>query len=182
MPCAADARLASQHKIRLQFHPENPKNTENPTHAWQLLLLNSALPARADGALSKQTLAWLDETLAQDSTPACIALHHHPLPVRSAWIDAHRLKNADDFWQIIRHHTHARLVLCGHVHQAQTLIAPSTHACTLLTCPAASRQFLPKAHDFALDTAPIGLRIIRLTARDFTSEIWRVADGVISVE
>lgn len=138
---------------------------------WQLLCLDSTLPAYTHGHLSDDSLAWLDYTLNRHQMPAIIAMHHQPLPVLSAWIDSYKLDNADDFWQILEHQKHARAIVCGHVHQAHTI----THKhSTLYTCPAISRQFKPFAPQFALDNQASGFRLFKLTGTHLHSQIIRL--------
>ncbi|UNU72696.1 metallophosphoesterase [Moraxella nasovis] len=166
LPKAADDRLLSCHKI--DIHLKDAK--------WQLLLLNSAVSAQIHGALLADTLAWLHDVLSHSQINTVIALHHHAVPVESAWIDAHALTNADEFWALIKKHAHVKLVLCGHVHQARAKKAPTDHPCIQLSCPSTNRQFMPKADDFCLDDIAFGYRLIDLMADKFDSRIIRVID------
>lgn len=162
LPITPDQRLIGTH--RLQLDKQN----------WQILSLNTALMGRDDGQICQTHLAWLDDTLTQHQQSTLIALHHHPVAVGSAWIDRLILQNADEFWQIINRHPHASHIICGHVHQAQQIIAPTNHHCTVLTCPATARQFLPFADDFALDKLTAGLRLLQIGQNRLTSNIKRL--------
>lgn len=150
-PIEADTRLLNQHKLTINL-------TQG---AWQLLLLNSAVNGKIHGQLSTESLIWLKNQL-DNQTPTVIAMHHHPIDVGSAWIDAHRLQNHAEFWQIINQHPNVKAILCGHVHQAHTLTAPTKHPCTIYTCPSTDRQFMPYQDDFTLDKQQGGLRILQL--------------------
>lgn len=151
LPICADSRLPNHHAITIAL----------PNHTWQILLINTAQNGRIDGKIHADDLAWLDDNLhAHVST--IIAMHHHPIAVGSAWIDAHQLQNANELWQIINQYPHVQHIICGHVHQAGEHQAPTKHACTLYTCPAVSRQFLPHHDDFALDTLGAGFRLLTL--------------------
>lgn len=153
IPINPDARLLDRHAVMLNFADT----------AWQLLLINSAVNGETHGALPKPTLDWLDQQLTQNPAPTIIAMHHHPLPVRSAWIDAYVLDNQDDFWQIIKKHPHAHTVLCGHVHQVHTIHPLADHPVQLLTCLSTDRQFAPFCDEFRLDDAPAGCRMIHIS-------------------
>ena len=69
-------------------------------------------PARLQGL--RQALA------AHSSQHVLVAMHHHPLPMGSAWLDGVALRDATAFWSIIDTHPGVRGVVCGHVHQAAT--------------------------------------------------------------
>lgn len=152
LPVEFDHRLSDCQQIWLGNH--------------QLLTLNSAVPAHIKGHLHRHQLKWLDDTLSTHPNPAIIALHHHPIRVRSQWIDAHKLDNGDTLLSLLQHHRHAHTIVCGHVHQAHTFSHhySSDHHIQLLTCPATSRQFLPFADDFGLDSKASGFRLITLSS------------------
>ncbi len=150
LPLTPDARLLDCHHHKLD------------TVSWQLLMLNSAISSQTHGAITASALTWLDQTLQQDTSPALIALHHHPLPVGSAWIDALALSNTDDFWKIIDKHPHVQAIVCGHVHQAWQLQPAISHPVKLLTCPSTDRQFAPQIQTFAIDDIAAGFRMIQI--------------------
>lgn len=150
LPLTPDARLLDCHHHSIS------------SVGWQLLMLDSAIGGQTHGAISSSALSWLDRTLSQDASPALIALHHHPLPVGSAWIDAYALSNADAFWAIIDKYPHAKAIICGHVHQAWQLRPALSHPVQLLTCPSTDRQFAPLAQSFAIDEIEAGFRMIQI--------------------
>lgn len=149
LPISADARLIQTHRLVIKF----------ASHQWQLLAVNSALSGQIYGVLTDDVLSFLN-TYLTDDTPTIIALHHHPTPVGSAWIDEYMLTNHHQFWQII--HPQVRAVLSGHVHQAHTITPSNMANCTVYTTPATVRQFLPFNSDFALDTMASGFRLLCL--------------------
>lgn len=177
--------LAGNHDVTLEIGHELPyeqrqffpldKDERLVSHArfdlpnnFQLVCLDSAVSGKEFGRLSPESLAWLDDTLHTHQRPTIIALHHPPITIGSAWIDALRLQNGDELFAILQNHPHAHTVLTGHVHQAHTL----HHAhVQILTAPAVSRQFLPFADEFALDDNPTtgqaGFRLITLPNTTF---------------
>lgn len=130
---------------------------------WRMLLLNSAVNGETHGSLPHSSLEWLEYNLNHHPHPTLIALHHHPVPMRSAWMDAYILDNKEDFWQVISHHSHVQAVLCGHVHQAHDIHPFTHHPVRLLTCPSTDRQFAPFCDKFTLGDAPAGYRLIQLS-------------------
>lgn len=144
--------------------PRLPECQHHLLHSvgWQLFLLDSAISGETHGALLPSALSWLDEALQQHPLPALIAMHHHPLPVGSAWIDAYALHNADQFWAIIDKHPQVKAVVCGHVHQAWQLQPAISHPVQLLTCPSTDRQFAPLLDEFGIDDVAAGFRMIQI--------------------
>lgn len=152
LPIAKDDRLIDTHRLVIDL----------PHATWQLLAVNSALHGHIYGRLDDAQLAFL-KTHLNHAMPTLIALHHHPTPVGSAWIDEHMLQNGDEFWAILNAHTtntaNRPHVLCGHVHQAHIL---QQNGGTLYTCPATSRQFAPHQDEFGIDDVASGFRLLQL--------------------
>ncbi len=150
LPAQRDTRLIDTHRLVIQL----------PNISWQLLAVNSAVHGQIHGMLDVRALDFLANHLQSDM-PTLIAMHHHPSPIGSAWIDAYRLMNADAFWQTLQAHpTHHRPhVLSGHVHQAAILV--QEHG-TLYTCPATSRQFIAHQDTFGIDQVADGFRLLQL--------------------
>ena len=126
---------------------------------WQLLGLNSQSPGEVAGRLDQQELQRLDAALQQPQ-PLLLALHHHPLAVGSAWMDALALQQNEALWSRLDKASQPLVLLCGHVHQA-------AHWCRgaveVYATPATSLQFAPEQAHFSLDLeAPPGLRWIDL--------------------
>ena len=151
LPIMPDKRLLSQHTITIHLDGQ----------LWQIVLLHSPIAGQIAGQLSQSTLAWLKHTLA-NHIPSIIAMHHHPISVGSAWIDAYQLQNDTEFWRIIDQYPNVHSVLCGHVHQVHTIKAPTRHICTVHTCLSTDRQFMPYHDSFMLDNQQGGLRILQL--------------------
>jgi Icc protein len=123
---------------------------------WVILMLNSAKDHEIAGSFSEEELAWLRLQLARYPTRhILVALHHNPLIVDSAWIDASGLSNAADFWAIIREAPQVRLVIHGHIHQEFSAIQ---HGVTVLGCPSTCVQFKPLSHTFTVDLLAPGYR------------------------
>lgn len=150
-PIQTDKRLIDTHHLVIEL----PQNT------WQILSLNSAVSGQIHGRLTDDQLGFL-KTHLSCNLPTIIAMHHHSLPVGSAWIDKHILQNHNEFWQTLSPYRCIKAIICGHVHQVHELITPTPHPATLYTCPATSRQFLPHQDDFMLDSIPGGFRLIHI--------------------
>lgn len=137
--------------------------------SWTLVLLDSVEPGDDGGVLSAGELQRLEETLSGLTTPhALVALHHHPLPMHSRWLDSVPLRNPEPFLAVLDRHVAVRGVLWGHVHQASER---TRNGVRFISSPSTCAQFLPGSSDFRLDTRPPAYRWLHLAE-----------DGTISTE
>jgi Icc protein len=129
---------------------------------WLCILLDSWQINSAGGQLGTEQLRRLDELLAQHkSLHALVCLHHHPVPMRSQWLDQVGLRDADALHNCLTRHSQVRGVVWGHVHQA---LDEYRNGVRFMATPATCAQFLPGSHDFALDDKPPGYRTLELHA------------------
>ncbi|WP_338441518.1 metallophosphoesterase [Synechococcus elongatus IITB4] len=105
---------------------------------WRIIALDSYQPKRVDGWLGAEQLDWLDQRLAEESTPTLLVLHHPPVPIGVDKMDAIGLKDGSKFLELIARYEQVRLVLSGHAHQAFIQCRGTT---TFLGCPATAMQF-----------------------------------------
>ncbi|MBB3142542.1 metallophosphoesterase [Halomonas organivorans] len=143
----------------------------------RLLLLDTQRIGEEAGELGVARLAALDERLAEDTRPTLVAMHHPPVAVGSAWMDALGLRDAAAFWDCLAGHRHVEAVLCGHIHQAFSGHGPaSAGRVPVYGCPSTSDQFLPGSIDFAVDEAAWpGFRVIDLGVGKLETWVERVA-------
>lgn len=129
---------------------------------WALVLLSTYLAGEDAGGLGPERLTALRKSLeAHASQHVLIAMHHHPLPMDSTWLDGVALRDAAAFWDVIDAHRNVRAVVCGHVHQASE---QERNGVRFLSTPSTCAQFLPHSDFFALDERPPGLRWFELHA------------------
>jgi Icc protein len=134
------------------------------THAldgWQFIMLDSYDPGHVGGRLTSHELARLDRALAASPAHAMVCLHHHPVEMKSLWLDGIGLANAEEFWRIIDKHAHVRAVTWGHVHQEYS---GKRGAVRLYATPSTGAQFLPHSDRYAVDSRPPGYRSFALHA------------------
>lgn len=141
---------------------------------WQFLLLNTNVPGQVSGALSLESLKWLEHQLSNIPVhqPTVISMHHPPFWVGSPWLDQSGLNNTVDFFKVIDQYPQVQLVLVGHVHQDFRCMRNEV---TYLSTPSTCIQFMPKSPDFALDDNGPGFRLLWFH-RDgtFDTEVKRV--------
>lgn len=129
---------------------------------WSLVFLSTYLAGEDAGGLGPVRLAGLRKALAAHADQhVLVAMHHHPLPMGSTWLDGVALRDAAAFWEIIDANPQVRVIVCGHVHQASDR---ERGGVKFLSTPSTCAQFLPGSAFFALDERPPGLRWLELHA------------------
>ncbi|MDH3978464.1 MAG: metallophosphoesterase, partial [Gammaproteobacteria bacterium] len=69
---------------------------------WSVILLSSFARGDDGGQLSTEELHRLENLLTEHADlHTLVCLHHHPVPMGSAWLDGVALRNADELMQII---------------------------------------------------------------------------------
>ncbi|WP_041766665.1 3',5'-cyclic-AMP phosphodiesterase [Psychromonas ingrahamii] len=146
---------------------------------WQIILLDSQVEGAPHGFLTEQQLNFLQQALTEyPDKHTLICVHHHVLPVKSAWLDQHILKNNQQFLELIKLHKNVRVVLSGHVHQAGDI---EFNQVRFLTSPSTCLQFKPNSEDFDVDDSAPGYRYLALHKNGtITTKVERVAHGEFS--
>jgi Icc protein len=128
--------------------------------SWSLVLLSTFLAGEDAGGLGPARLHGLRQALAAHAGQhVLVAMHHHPLPMGSAWLDGVALRDAQPFFEIVDAYSSVRAVVCGHVHQESDR---DRNGVRFLSTPSTCAQFLPRSDFFALDNRPPGLRWLKL--------------------
>ena len=129
---------------------------------WRIVLLDSCVPGEVHGQLSAAELARLESALAgAGERHVLVALHHHPIPMGSRWIDAVGLRNPQALFAITDRCAQVRAMVWGHVHQQHD---SRRGAVRMLATPSTCAQFLPHSDRFAIDSAPPAWRCLALHA------------------
>jgi 3',5'-cyclic-AMP phosphodiesterase len=127
---------------------------------WLVVMLDSWLANSAGGELGAQQLAELREVLRNHRNHhILVCLHHHPIAMRSGWLDQVGLSDAAQFMALVHEHSNVRGVLWGHVHQALDSFVQGVR---FMATPATCAQFLPGSQHFAIDNRPPGYRMLEL--------------------
>jgi 3',5'-cyclic-AMP phosphodiesterase len=149
---------------RLGYPPFQVGGEYRTTNGWQVLLLESWFAESGDGEgqLGQRQLARVDSALAADPNPhAFVFVHHPPVPMESAGLDALGLLDAGEFMATMARHPRVRGVAWGHAHQALDVFTPDLR---LMCTPATCMQFAPRQAGFQVDDRPPGYRVIDLRA------------------
>jgi 3',5'-cyclic-AMP phosphodiesterase len=136
---------------------------------WAIVLLDSFIANSDSGRIGAAQLQHLDRTLTQHaSLHVMVCLHHHPIKMRSDWLDTVGLEDATEFHKVIARHKNVRAITWGHVHQSLDMFSNGVR---YMATPAACAQFKPLSSEFAMDDKPPGYRTYEL-----------MADGTIATE
>ncbi|MEY1660960.1 3',5'-cyclic-AMP phosphodiesterase [Isoalcanivorax beigongshangi] len=129
---------------------------------WTFVLLDSSVPDEVPGDLSGADMAFLEQALSAARTAhVMVCLHHHPVPMGSAWLDAQQIADPQGFFALLRRFPAVRAVVWGHVHQA---FEGERDGIKLYSTPSTCVQFKPGSADFALDDCGPGYRWFDLHA------------------
>ncbi len=142
---------------------------------WVIPMLSTWDGDRGGGRLGEEELHRLrDELEASDADHALVCLHHCPIDVGSAWLDAVGLDDGAELLDLVREFPQVRSVLCGHIHQELDTIVNGVR---LIGTPSTCYQFQPGSERFTLDDKPSGYRVLRLFADgSIETRVGRVAD------
>ncbi|GLS90841.1 3',5'-cyclic adenosine monophosphate phosphodiesterase CpdA [Psychromonas marina] len=148
---------------------------------WQIILLDSQVEGVPHGLLSDTQFAVLEKTLKKNPNKhTLICVHHHILPVGSAWLDQHIMKNNHQFLDLIAPFSNVVAVLSGHVHQASDTLQDGVR---FITTPSTCVQFKPNSNDFALDSVAPGYRYLKLKASgEIETVVERIDKDAFSVD
>lgn len=131
---------------------------------WRVIALHTAVAGAVHGELSPEELDWLETALQADAdTAVLIAMHHPPIDIGSAWIDASKTHNGPEFCQLVAQYPRVKAVVAGHVHQA---FCRRIGTIDFMTAPATCFQFKSGSQKFARDHSAPGFRALWL-APDF---------------
>lgn len=127
---------------------------------WQILLLDTHFEGHISGFLSDEELSFLEDKLKSNpEKQTLIFLHHHVLPIESAWLNKIRLKNHQDFLSVIDKYKNVKVVVCGHIHQETYA---TRNDVDFISTPATCWQFLYGSPFFNLEDAMPGYRWFEL--------------------
>jgi len=130
--------------------------------AWLLVLLDSWFAGSNDGEgqLGSGELAALESALAaQPDRHVLVLLHHPPIAMEAAGLDALGLLDAAGLHAVLDRHPQVRGVVFGHAHQSLDVYrGPTRYLCTPSTC----MQFKPRDPGFVTDDRPPGYRVLDL--------------------
>ncbi|MFD0857666.1 phosphodiesterase [Roseovarius aquimarinus] len=101
----------------------------------RLILLDTVDEGQDGGTLCDARLAWLDAALAgAEGRSAVVMLHHPPMEVGFAAMDAIALANRAEFLAVLKRRANTCQIVAGHLHRTVSGAAGGI-ACTILKSP-----------------------------------------------
>lgn len=129
---------------------------------WRVVLLDSTVAGQTGGRLGDDSMAFLEQALSQAAARhVLVCLHHHPVMMRSRWLDTVGLANGPEFTALLRRFPAVRAVAFGHVHQALDAVVDGVR---MIATPSTCSQFKPHSDDFEIDNQPPAWRRLALHA------------------
>ncbi|QJQ95232.1 MULTISPECIES: phosphodiesterase [Halomonadaceae] len=171
--------LPGNHDQQQHMTDIQPLHREVDLGGWRLVLLDTQVSGEPHGELGDEQLLALAERLEGDTRPTLLAMHHPPVKVGCAWLDAIGLADREAFWQSLAPFAHVKAIVCGHIHQAFVGRQPIKGGeVAVYGSPATADQFLGRAREFAIDQASRpGYRVIDLEGDTLTTWVERVTIG-----
>lgn len=127
---------------------------------WQIISLNSQIIHSEMGYLEQSELDFLESCLKENSHfHTLIAVHHHCLPTKSAWLDTMQIENSQAFLNIVTRYSNVRCITTGHIHQEMDKKLGDMR---IFGTPSTCFQFALNSADFNMDRTPPGYRILEL--------------------
>lgn len=128
---------------------------------WSIVLLDSSIQGKVEGEVSAETLASLEQFLNDNNNQhVLVALHHHIIDVKSAWLDALNLRNHHELTGLLENFPNVKAVINGHVHQE---IDAQINGIRYLGTPATCFQFAIQSKNGGIDNRPPAYRHIALS-------------------
>lgn len=175
--------ILGNHDDRAAFH--RVMGTGAPTdapHCWAVdhagyhfVGLDSHVPGKAWGELDASQLEWLRGNLgAHRGQPTFVFVHHHPWPIGVAWMDAMSLRGGDALAALLGDFPDARWIVCGHVHQDQTV---QRGPLTMWTTPSTCFQISPLSQTRHVLPGPPAFRLVTVAGDTVHTRVVQVPEG-----
>lgn len=113
-----DERAAFRQFLLGQPPSAAPVNQVHRTADFVIALCDSSVPGKDEGFLEDETLAWLEDVLAQApaEVPVLVGFHHPPALLHVPFIDGVRQFGAERLAALTGRHPNLAAFLCGHAH------------------------------------------------------------------
>ncbi|WP_330456392.1 metallophosphoesterase [Streptomyces sp. NBC_00820] len=113
-----DDRAAFRQSLLGQPPSTAPVNQVLRTDDFVIALCDSSVPGKNEGFLEDETLAWLEDVLAQApaGVPVLVGFHHPPAVLHQPFVDGIRQFGVERLADLTARHPNLTAFLCGHAH------------------------------------------------------------------
>lgn len=126
---------------------------------WTIVPLDTHLEDRVAGRVSPENIQQLEHILESTLGYVIVVGHHPLLDVGVAWLDEHRVQNANEVLSIFELNPNVKAYICGHVH----LESARKHGLIdFWTTPSTCWQFASDVNTFQLSSQAPGWRWLEL--------------------
>lgn len=133
---------------------------------WQIICLNSKKEGSESGYITDEELLYLKEILNKHpNLYTLIAIHHHPIPINSSWMDKMIIENSEKLFSLLSDYPKVKAITCGHIHQQ---LDTKKDTKLIFGTPSTCFQYKPYSAEYALDDKEPGYRVF-----------WLYPDGAI---
>ncbi|MFJ3668951.1 metallophosphoesterase [Streptomyces sp. NPDC090106] len=97
---------------------DGPVNSVRVVDGTAVLMCDSSVPGRDEGALDEETYAWIEATLdgLGEGRRALLAFHHPPVALHHPLPDAYRLRDPDRLAGLLERRPEIAGLITGHAH------------------------------------------------------------------
>lgn len=132
------------------------------TGQWQIIPLDSQIRGEEGGFISSGEIKKLCRFLEEyPEKHALIALHHHPIPCQSEWMDTMIIKNWKKLFAVLDDYKQTETLICGHIHQEMDNRYAQLR---ILGCPSTCFQFKENSEKFEIALSSPGYRWLELSS------------------
>ncbi len=155
--------------------PENRVNFSQSTgDGWRIIGLDSHVPGEVAGHIDGDQIDWLEAELADHADQrVLLCLHHPPVPVAAAWLNAIGLREPERLLAVVERWPQIALMLLGHVHHEFSTRVGATQ---VVTTPSTAVQFCPDTPTPELDPLPPGYRVIETREGALSTSVHRLPE------
>lgn len=179
LPGNHDDRERLRDHFGLHGPPGSPVQYAVDLGTMRLVALDTTRPGGDDGELGRDSLAWLDDVLAEATdTPTLIAMHHPPFRTGIPAFDRIGIPDADRcaLQRVIARHQQVRALVAGHIHRTSVATVAGRPALTVLSTFVHSLLRF-RSQELAFAGQPRGFAVHALLEGDLVSHVEHVGSG-----
>ena len=157
--------------------PTDPVQSIIDLPGLRLVLIDTSLPGRQEGAIDAATCDFLESALASTDLSVVIVQHHPPVALGLRYMDAMKAEADPRYFALVEHHARRiEAILCGHYHRhvisriggVPLIVAPSLISSLML-------DLRPDGPTGSI-AEPAGCLVHRFADGRLASHLWPIGD------
>lgn len=127
---------------------------------WSVILLDTVVSGEQFGELPQEELNFLQTKLSESNNKhVLLAMHHHPVPMDSPWMDKMALENPHALFKIVRRYNNVKALIWGHIHNEYDAIQDGMQ---LMGVPSTCQQLKHETQTPEPEDKPLAYRKLTL--------------------